>query len=158
MKSCCGQCIIKCVLIKSFVYTVYCLHNCNNINITEKKLPRQICRIFFWTFPTYFFSDSSFEYPSPYNLGDNVDYSNGLKPMKPFGMDLDVTSNRSSTISQVNLHMLQDFSAWENASYKTLGHFEHSYCLTVTASREAELYLLFINHLTTTYFPSLLFL
>ena len=40
--------------------------------------------------------------------------------MKPFGMDLDVTSNRSSTISQVNLHMLQDFSAWENARYKKL--------------------------------------
>jgi len=78
--------------------------------------------------------------------------------MKPFGMDLDVTSNRSSTISQVNLHMLQDFSGWENASYKTLGHFEHSYCLTVTAPREAELYLLFISHLTISYSPSLLFL
>jgi len=31
--------------------------------------------------------------------------------MKPFGMDLDVSSNRSSTISQVNLHTLQNFSA-----------------------------------------------
>ena len=78
--------------------------------------------------------------------------------MKPFGMDLDVTSNRSSTISQVNLHMLKDFSAWENASYKTLGHFEHSYCLTVTAPSEAELYLLLIQHLTISYFPSPLFL
>jgi hypothetical protein len=38
--------------------------------------------------------------------------------MKPFGMDLDVTSNRSSTISQVNLRMLQDFSVWQNARYK----------------------------------------
>lgn len=65
--------------------------------------------------------------------------------MKPFGMDLDVTSNRSSTISQVNVHMLEDFFAWENASYKTMVHFENSYYLTVTAPREAELYLLFIS-------------
>ncbi|PNF15288.1 hypothetical protein B7P43_G01028 [Cryptotermes secundus] len=47
-----------------------------------------------------YMSDSSFEYPSPYSLGDNADYSEGLKPMKPFGMDLDITSNRSSIISQ----------------------------------------------------------
>ncbi|PSN45803.1 hypothetical protein C0J52_10771 [Blattella germanica] len=45
-------------------------------------------------------TDSSYEYPSPYSLGDSADYSEGLKPMKPFGMDLDVTSNRSSIISQ----------------------------------------------------------
>ncbi|XP_069681425.1 uncharacterized protein [Periplaneta americana] len=48
-----------------------------------------------------YMSDSSYEYPSPYSLGDSTDYSEGLKPMKPFGMDLDVSSNRSSIISQV---------------------------------------------------------
>jgi len=118
---------------------VYCLDNCNNINnITEKNYQGRYLEFFSEHF-SYFFSDSSFEYPSPYSLGDNVDYSNSLKPMKPFGMDLDVTSNRSSTISQVNLHMLQDFSARENASYKTLGHFEHSYCLTFTAPRGSRI-------------------
>ncbi|KAJ9586259.1 hypothetical protein L9F63_020093, partial [Diploptera punctata] len=44
--------------------------------------------------------DSSYEFPSPYSASDGPDYSDGLKPMKPFGMDLDVTSNRSSIISQ----------------------------------------------------------
>ncbi|XP_063229308.1 uncharacterized protein LOC134534737 [Bacillus rossius redtenbacheri] len=39
------------------------------------------------------------DYAHPY-LEPGVGYSEGLKPMKPFGMDLDVSSNRSSIISQ----------------------------------------------------------
>ncbi|XP_049943336.1 serine/arginine repetitive matrix protein 1 [Schistocerca serialis cubense] len=46
-----------------------------------------------------YLSDSSYEFPNSYSI-DTSDYSDGLKPMKPFGMDLDVTSNRSSIISQ----------------------------------------------------------
>ncbi|XP_067011804.2 uncharacterized protein [Anabrus simplex] len=54
-----------------------------------------------------YMSDSSYEYPNPYSA-DSVDYSEGLKPMKPFGMDLDVSSNRSSIISQVRLLLLAE--------------------------------------------------
>nr|CAD7261345.1 unnamed protein product [Timema shepardi] len=39
------------------------------------------------------------KYPHPH-LEPGIGYAEGLKPMKPFGMDLDVSSNRSSIISQ----------------------------------------------------------
>ncbi|XP_046383530.1 uncharacterized protein LOC124154075 [Ischnura elegans] len=47
-------------------------------------------------------SDSSCELPNNYSVDQQeTDMSEGLlKPMKPFGMDLDVSSNRSSIISQ----------------------------------------------------------
>jgi hypothetical protein len=65
----------------------------------------------------YLYSDSSYEYPSPYSVGESADYSEGLKPMKPFGMDLDVTSNRSSIISQVNV-CVTEFYVGGNISKK----------------------------------------
>jgi hypothetical protein len=75
--------------------------------MTEKNSHRSDYDILFKTLcMSCLSSDSSYEYPSPYSVSDGADYSEGLKPMKPFGMDLDVTSNRSSIISQVNVPVL----------------------------------------------------